>query len=1213
MEIDFPKLENRILRYWKKNRIFEKSIERRKRARDFVFYEGPPTANGRPGIHHVLSRVFKDIIPRYKTMRGFRVLRKGGWDTHGLPVELEIEKKLGLKAKKEIEKYGLAKFNKKCRQSVWEYKKEWEKLTERIAFWLDMKNPYITYEREYIESVWWILKEIYRKGLLYKDYKVVPYCPRCGTSLSSHEVALGYKTVKDLAVIVKFPITEQKFINKYCRGKPTSFLAWTTTPWSLPTTMALAIGADYNYVAVNVKEEQIICLKERLGYIMSHLPGVKYEIINEFKGKEMEHISYKHPFGEFYQEREKIRDNPNVYKTHITDYVGIEEGAGIVTINGAFGEIDMEASKKIGLPVLVNVKTDGTFAEEMGEFAGMQVKPREDRGKTDVELIKYLDRKSFLFAKEKYEHSYPFCWRCNSPLLYYAKKSWFIKMTKVKEDLIKNNQKINWAPKYIKEGRFGEWLREVRDWTLSRERYWGTPLPIWQCQIGKNQKLCDNVVVIGSKEDLLSQKFSTNNYFLFRHGHSLRQVTNLADSLPDSRMPLTKKGINEVKKAAKKIKNKKIALIFSSDILRAKETAEILAKETGAKIIFDKRLREVNVGIFNGKDSKLVWDYLSKKKNLSAAKIPKGESLMAVRKRVYDFLEKIDKEQEGKNILIVSHEFPLTVLEKTLAGLSLEEIIKWRRENRSQLIRTGHWRKVEFKKLPLNQKGELDFHRPYIDEVKFFCQKCGETMERVPEVIDCWFDSGSMPFGQAHWPFAWPQIKNEKLKIKNYIKKGFQFPADYICEGVDQTRGWFYTLLAISTLLDFGPAYKNVISLGHVLDEKGEKMSKSRGNTVDPSSIIEKYGADATRWYFWTINQPGDSKLFLEKDVEQALKKFILTFWNCCTFFETYVSKKEFSIFNFQFSNKSQIRNPKHVLDKWIISRLNSLILEATQKLDKYDITGAARAIEGFTINDLSLWYIRRSRRRFQRPENKKELQESSATLNYVLLTLSKLTAPFIPFLSEEIYNNLQLTTYNLQQSVHLEDWPKVNKKLIDKKLEENMEKVREVVAQALAERAKASIKVRQPLSKLKIKNEKLKMNDELLDLLKEEVNVKEIIFDSKIKSEVELDTKITAELKEEGIIREVSRHIQGMRKKMGLKPKDKILVFYFGSQNLNEILTKNEKVIVEEGKIKDFQIRAAPKESLRLPTGREDKKVFNIEKEFEIDRQKLWLGIKKR
>ncbi len=1249
MEINFPDLEKKILKFWQEKKIFEKSVEKRKEARGFVFYDGPPTANAKPGIHHILARIFKDIIPKYKTMRGFKVLRKAGWDTHGLPVELEIEKKLGLKTKKDIEKYGIAKFNQKCRQSVWEYKKDWEKLTERIGFWLDINNPYITYTSDYIETVWWILKMIWERGLLYKDYKVVPYCPRCGTSLSSHEVALGYKTVKDLAVIVKFPISNQKFINTYCQDRPTSFLAWTTTSWSLPTTMALAIAADYNYVVVRIQEEQIICVKERLSYIMSHLPEVKYEIINELKGREMEHITYEHSFKEIYQEHEKVKGNPNVYKTHITDYVCLEEGTGIVTINGAFGEIDMEASKKIGLPVIVNVKKDGAFTEEMGEFAGMQVKPREDREKTDVEIIKYLDRKAALFAKEKYEHSYPHCWRCNSPLLYYGKESWFINMQKVKNDLIGNNQKINWVPEHLKEGRFGEWLREVKDWTLSRERYWGTPLPVWRCQTGNfqfsifnfqknpksqipNSKQCHNIEVIGSLQDLLNQKFSTNNYFLFRHGHSLRQITNLADSLPSSRMPLTKKGKNEVKKSAQKLKKEKISLIFSSDLLRTKQTAEIISKETLAPIIFDKRLREVNVGIFNGKDSKLVWDYLSKKKNPYATKIPKGESFLAVRKRVYNFLKAIDRKYQNKNIVIVSHEFPLSMLEKTLAGFEIGDFIAWRRKNRDKLLKTGKWRKVAFKKLPFNQYMELDFHRPYIDEVKFYCPHCGNLpacnvsrsdagrMERVSEVIDCWFDSGSMPFAQGNWPFS----KNSKIKNPAFAKSsafalrasadksaGKQnqkikppelFPADYISEGIDQTRGWFYTLLAVSTLLGFGPPYKNVISLGHVLDEKGEKMSKSKGNAVDPWQIVEKYGADAVRWYFYTINQPGDPKLFSEKDVEQALKKFILTLWNCFTFFETYGKNVK--------CQKLKVKS-SDILDRWIISELNQLILQVTQNLDKYDITLAARAIEDFVINDLSLWYIRRSRRRFQTPKTDKELKEASKTLGWVFLTLSKLTAPFVPFLSEEIYQKIQNSKFKIQNSVHLEDWPKVNKQLIDENLNGKMEKVREIVVYALAERAKAKIKVRQSLQKLKInpkkffqnltgqENEKAKITKELLDLIKEEVNVKEVIFDLKIQKEVELDTQITPELREEGIIREVIRNIQEMRKKAGLKPKDKILVWCF-SPGLQETLAKNKEAIIKDGKIKSFQ------------TKQKEKEVFDAEKEFEIDKQKLWLGIKK-
>jgi isoleucyl-tRNA synthetase len=680
---------------------------------------------------------------------------------------------------------------------------------------------------------------------------------------------------------------------------------------------------------------------------------------------------------------------------------------------------------------------------------------------------------------------------------------------------------------------------------------------------------------------------------------------------------LTKEGRAEVLKQAKKLKKEKIDLIFASDLLRAKETAEIISKETGAPIIFDKRLREINVGIFNGKNPKLAWDYILKKKNPFLVKVPKGESLNDVRKRVYNFIEKIDQKYQEKNIVIVSHELPLTVLEKTLRGLSLKEIIEWRRENRTQLIKTGQWRKIEFKKLPFNENMEIDFHRPYIDEVKFYCQKCGGVMGRVPEVIDCWFDSGAMPFAQGHWPFAYAQ--NQKSKIKNQkLGSPELFPADYICEGIDQTRGWFYTLLAVSTLLGFGTSYKNVISLGHILDEKGEKMSKSKGNVVDPWQMIEKYGADTIRWYFFTINQPGDSKLFSKKDIEEVLRKFILTFWNCYLFHKTYKErskvkgqKSKVNHRPFPMGGVAQPLNKgcgksQNLLDKWIISRLNNLIEDVSQRLDKYDVTAAARAIENFVIEDLSLWYIRRSRRRFHAvieqsslrgKKTGKDFEEASQTLGFLLLTLSKLSAPFIPFLSEEIYRRIFNFQFSIFNSVHLEDWPEANKKLIDKKLEEKMEKVRGIVSLALAERAKPGIRVRQPLLRLKIKDLRFKINEELINLIKEEVNVKEIVFDPKIKKEIELDTKITPELKEEGIIREVIRNIQEMRKMAGLKPKDKISVNYWAEEKLNKILEKNKEKILAEARIKDFVLK-------------EKEGIF--QKEILIDQQKLRLAIKK-
>ncbi|MFH1180891.1 MAG: class I tRNA ligase family protein [bacterium] len=1155
MDVNFPELEEKILKFWRENLIFKKSISRRKKSRNFVFYEGPPTANGKPGIHHVLTRVFKDIICRYKTMRGFRVERKAGWDTHGLPVELEVEKKLGLKNKKDIEKYGIAKFNKNCQESVWQYKKEWEKLTDRIGFWLDEDNPYVTYQTEYIETVWHILKRIYQKGLLYHDYKVVPYCPRCGTTLSSHEVAQGYEKIKDPSIFVKFRIKNPEFKDSY-------LLIWTTTPWTLPGNVAIAVNPEMAYAKIKSPdiEEYLILAKDKIAERQ-----IKGKIVQEFKGKDLAGLAYEPAYAD--EDFSK-----SAYRVILADFVSLESGTGLVHIAPGFGLEDMEAvknqnteSKRQGLPelpILLPVNEEGKFALDAKKWAGMFVK------EADPLIINDLKERGFLFAEELYEHDYPFCWRCHSPLLYYARKSWFIQTTKIKDDLIGNNQKINWVPVHLKEGRFGEWLRDLKDWALTRERYWGTPLPIWQC------KTCGKQEIIGSRKELFGRASSGSRYFIFRHGYSLRQIKKVSSCWPEKvPFPLTKKGEREVEVAAKKLKNKKIDLIFSSDLLRAKQTARIIAKETGAKIIIAKQLRDYNVGVFNYKNPKLSWEYLEKSENPILTKLPKGESLANIRKRMYEFLKRVNEKYPAKNIVIVSHELPLTILEQTLSGLELEEILKQRAQRKINPIATAEWREIKFKTLPFNGNYEIDLHRPYIDEMKFQCLGCQGEMERVSEVIDCWFDSGSMPFAQARWPFS-GNLKPEP----SGAKPPKLFPADYIAEGVDQTRGWFYTLLAISTLLGFGSPYKNVISLGHILDEKGEKMSKSKGNIVDPWYIAGRYGADAARWYFYTVNQPGEAKLFSEKDIDQALKRFILIFWNCFTFWETY--KKNSKV-------KSQKTKPKNVLDRWIISRLNRLVLEATESLDRFDVTGAARIIENFVINDLSLWYIRRSRKRFKEIEN---------FLALILLAVCKLGAPFFPFLSEEIYQKISGCRFSASKSVHLEKWPIADKKLIDKKLEGSMNEVREIVNLGLRERAKSGIKVRQPLGKLQITNCKLQKEEELLGLIREEVNVKEITFGESLR----LDTEITEELEREGIVREVVRQIQGMRKEAKLRPKDKISVSYLAEGELGEILEKSKSLMLEEANISDLVRR------------REISGEFLAQKEIKVGDEKLWLGIKK-
>jgi len=944
MELNLPKVEEEILRFWKENKIFEKSLEKTKNGPRFVFYEGPPYANGLPGIHHLLSRAIKDVILRYKTMQGFFVERKAGWDTHGLPTEVEAEKKLGIKSKKDIERIGIEKFIEACRNSVFTYKKEWEEFTERIGFWLDLKAAYITCSNEYIESLWWILKQIWDKGLLYKDYKVVPYCPRCGTSLSTHEVAQGYKTIKENSIYIKFKLKKEK--NTY-------FLVWTTTPWTLPGNVAIAINPEFSYVKVEINGIYLILAKERLGVF-----NKEYKIVDEFKGDKLLNLEYE-PLFDF------IKPDKKAYFIISGNFVSVEEGTGLVHIAPAFGEEDMEVGKKNDLPVLMTVDEEGKFKEEVKKWPGLYVKD------ADVPITEDLKKRSLLYKEEIYEHDYPFCWRCDSPLLYYAKTSWFIKMTAVREKLIENNGKINWVPDYLKEGRFGEWLREIKDWNLSRERYWGTPLPIWECC------KCDKKVCIGSIQEL--------------------------------------------------------------------------------------------------------------------------------------------REKSGQNL--------------------------------------------------------DDLHRPYIDSITFRCE-CGEKMQRVKEVIDCWFDSGSMPFAQWHYPF----------ENKERIDKNISFPADFIAEGIDQTRGWFYTLLAVSTLLELGTSYKNVVSNGIVLDAKGQKMSKSKGNVVWLKDVVNQYGADVARFYFYTINQIAEPKRFDFKDVQSLYRRFFDTLYNAKNFFITYADEK--------FKPKKDFKS-KNLLDRWIISQLHDLNLQLIKKLDNYDIIGAARLFDDF-VDNLSNWYIRRSRKRFH-PEKSEEREEAYQTLYHVILELSKLLAPFCPFTSEKIYQELNNGETG---SVHLLDYPKPDNSLINQALENKMEKIREIIALALAERAKAGIKVRQPLKKLEIKGGKLER--EFIDLIKDEINVKEVFFNKNLETEIKLNIEITDELKEEGMIREVIRCIQDMRKKIGLKPKDKILVQYSSSQEINRILTKNKEFILAEARVKDLLLKEKLEDS------------FDIEKELKVEQQKILLGIKK-
>ena len=1147
MKSFFSEIEEKILEFWEKENIFKKTIVRRKGSKKFIFFEGPPYANGMPGVHHLLARAFKDIILRYKTMRGFLVQRKAGWDTHGLPTEVAAEKALKIKSKKDIEKIGIDKFITECKKNIFSYEQEWEKFTKRIGYWIDLKDAYITCDNKYIETLWWIIKKFWEKGYFYKSKRVVPWCPRCMTSLSSHEVAQGYKKVKENSIYIKV-----KLKNPEKAGLPENsyLLVWTTTPWTLPGNLAIAVNPDISYSVVEKDGAFILLASQRVEPVFK---GLGYKVLKELKGEELVSLNYER----IYLNKVSKSSEENLFKVLAADFVSSEEGSGFVHIAPAFGEDDFNLVKSQRVidenDIYITVSEEGKMKEGIiGE--GKFVK------EADLDIIQDLKARDILFKEELYEHDYPFCWRCHSPLLYYLHSSWFVAVSKIKDELIANNEKINWVPSYLKHGRFGNWLESVKDWNFSRERYWGAPIPVWECE------KCGQTEVIGSLEELKSKKFSDNEFIVMRHGEAETNTKGILCSSED-KYPLTPKGRKSVKKAAEKLKTLGIDLIYASPVLRTKETAEIVGDVLGIKPIYADELKEISFGEFEEHPIKDYFKFFESDGD-RFKKAPKGgENWIGVKRRVYNFVKRIDKEQKNKKILLITHKAPAVLLFAASEGIRDVDVLKI--GNKFSLGK-AKIRKLEFKHLPYNEEGELDFHRPYIDEIEFICPKCGAKMRRVKQVCDVWFDSGSMPFGQLHYPF----------ENKAMIDKGKFFPADFICEGVDQTRGWFYTLLTVSTLLGFGAPYKNVISLGLVLDEQGLKMSKSRGNIVEPFYLADKYGVDAVRWYFYTVNQPGDFKQFSERGVQDVLRKFLMTYWNCFTFLKSYApTKRGFSVF--------ALRN-LNVLDKWILSKTNRLLGNVTQYLDNFDIVAAAREIDNFTVNDLSLWYIRRSRERFQNPKNKDEIKTAYYVLGTVMLNLAKITAPFVPFLSEKIYQELAIGS---EQSVHLENWPASNKKFINPELEEKMDDLRGIVAKALALRVKAGIKIRQPLGALKIKDEEIlfgkpknknknglskKEKQEFLEIIKGEVNVKKVVFDDKIKEEIELDQVLTKELKEEGDFREIIRAIQDLRKKKKMTPKDIITIEYSGPLGIQEVVNKYKKEILAKVRAKDIRLSSA-------------------------------------